>query len=112
VVAGDDPLALLDAVLPRMRTMHASDRYLAPGATLEEMRQADGTLGYPEKLIHGVTGRGSNDYDAIFTRLVGAGYESWISIEDGMNGFEEMKESVEFLKRIREKYGCAGSAST
>ena len=46
VVAGDDPLEVLDAVLPRVRTVHASDRSLAPGATLEDLRQADGTLGY------------------------------------------------------------------
>lgn len=33
VVAGEDPLALLDEVLPYVRTMHASDRYLAPGVS-------------------------------------------------------------------------------
>ena len=104
VVAGDDAIALLDAVLPRVLTMHASDRYLAPGATLEEMRQADGTLGYSEKLIHGVTGKGFNDYDAILIRLTESGFDGWISIEDGMNGMEEMRQSVEFLKAMRDKY--------
>ena len=66
IVAGDDPIALLRAVADRVVSMHASDRYLAEGATLEELRQTDGTLGYSPDLRHGVTGRGLNDYDAIF----------------------------------------------
>ncbi len=103
-IAGDDPIELLEAVLPRVMTMHASDRYLMPGASLEDMRQADGTLGYPAGLVHGVTGRGLNDYDAIFSRLAKAGFDGWVSIEDGMNGMEEMKESIEFLKKMRSKY--------
>ena len=85
-------------------TMHASDRYLMPGVYVEDMRLADGTLGYPEGLVHGVTGRGLNDYDAIFSRLAKAGFSGWVSIEDGVNGMEEMKESIEFLKKMRSKY--------
>ena len=105
LLAGDDPLALLDAVLPRVMTMHASDRFLAPGASWDDVRLADGSVGYPEQLIHGVTGQGLNDYDAIFSRLTRAGFDGWISIEDGMNGMAEMKESVDFLKSMRRKYG-------
>jgi sugar phosphate isomerase/epimerase len=104
IVAGDDPIALLRAVANRVVTMHASDRYLEPGATIEDMRAADGTLGYPAKLKHGVTGKGMNDYDQIFAILKSVGYDGWVSIEDGMNGMEEMKESIDFLKRMREKY--------
>lgn len=105
VVAGDDPLEVLDAVLPRVRTVHASDRSLAPGATLEDLRQADGTLGYAAALVHGVTGKGMNDWHGIFTRLASLGRSDlWVSIEDGMNGMEEMKESVDFLKRMRDRY--------
>jgi sugar phosphate isomerase/epimerase len=104
LVAGDDPIDILDAVLPRVLTMHASDRYLLPGVSIEEMREEDGTLGYPDSLIHGVTGQGSNDYDAIFTRLTRIGFEGWISIEDGMDGMEEMKASVDYLKEMREKF--------
>jgi sugar phosphate isomerase/epimerase len=107
LVAGDDPIDVLDAVLPRVKTVHASDRYLLPDTSLEEMRQADGTLGYPDKLVHGVTGQGENDYDTIFSKLVAAGFDGWISIEDGMNGMDEMKASIEFLKRMREKYDGA-----
>jgi sugar phosphate isomerase/epimerase len=104
IVAGDDPLELLDRVVDRVMTMHASDRYLAEGASLEELKQSDGTLGYSDKLRHGITGKGLNDYDAIFSKLKSAGFSGWISIEDGVNGMEEMKESIDFLKRMREKY--------
>jgi sugar phosphate isomerase/epimerase len=99
LVAGDDPIDLLKAVADRVVSMHASDRYLEPGATLDDLRQADGTLGYSPKLKHGVTGKGLNDYDAIFRILAGAGYRGWISIEDGMNGMDEMAESLAFLRR-------------
>ena len=100
IVAGDDPIALLRAVADRVVSMHASDRYLAAGATLEELRQTDGTLGYSPNLCHGVTGRGLNDYDAIFAILAEHHYQGWVSIEDGMNGMEEMAESLAFLRRM------------
>ncbi len=104
LVAGDDPLELLDAVLERVVTMHASDRYLVKGTTLEDLREADGSIGYLDTLRHGVTGAGLNDYDAIFTRLARVGFRGWVSIEDGMNGMEEMRQSVEFLKRMRARH--------
>ena len=63
IVAGDDPVALLERVADRVVSMHASDRYLVPGASLEDLRQSDGTLGYSPNLRHGVTGKGLNDYD-------------------------------------------------
>ncbi len=104
LVAGDDPIALLRAVADRVVSMHASDRYLAEGTTLEELRQTDGTLGYSPNLRHGVTGKGLNDYDAIFRILAAHGYRGWVSIEDGMNGMEEMAESLAFLRRMSAKY--------
>ena len=104
IVAGDDPIALLRAVADRVVSVHASDRYLAPGATLEELRQTDGTLGYSPDLRHGVTGRGLNDYDAIFGILAEHHYQGWVSIEDGMNGMQEMAESLAFLRRISATY--------
>ncbi len=107
LVAGDDPIEVLEAVLGRVKTMHASDRYLLPGTSLEDMRQADGTLGHPRGLVHGVTGQGLIDYDAIFTRLDRIGFDGWISVEDGVNGMDEMKASVDFLRSMRNKYGGA-----
>ena len=84
--------------------MHASDRFLLPGTTLDELKQADGTVGYFSKLQHGVTGKGLNDYDQIFKLLSESGYTGWVSIEDGVNGMDEMKESIDFLKNMRDKY--------
>lgn len=104
LVAGDDPIALLDAILPRVMTVHASDRYLLGGASLEDLRQQDGTLGYPDAFVHGVTGQGQNDYEAIFTRLAVAGFAGWISIEDGMNGMQEMTDSMRFLREMCSEY--------
>jgi sugar phosphate isomerase/epimerase len=99
IVGGYDPIRFLDRVLPRVVTMHASDRWLVPGATLDELRQSDGTIGYSDKLRHGEVGKGMIDYGAIFTRLARAGFRGWISVEDGMNGLDELRRSVEFLRR-------------
>lgn len=103
-VAGDDPLELLRAVADRVVSMHASDRYLADGATLDDLRAADGSIGYFDKLRHGVTGRGLNNFDAIFRTLAEHNYRGWVSIEDGMNGMEEMAESLAFLRSVTAKY--------
>ena len=104
LVAGDNPVELLQAVAQRVVSMHASDRYLAPGATLDELRQSDGTLGYSPNLRHGVTGQGLNDYHAIFRILAAHQYRGWISLEDGMNGMEEMVESLRFLREMSARY--------
>lgn len=104
IVAGDDPVELLREVAGRVVSMHASDRYLAEGVTLDELRQSDGTLGYSPDLRHGVTGQGLNDYEAIFAILAEVGYSGWISIEDGINGMDEMRQSLEFLAGMVEKH--------
>jgi sugar phosphate isomerase/epimerase len=104
MMAGDDPIELLHSVADRVVSMHASDRYLEKGATIEDLRQSDGTLGYSPKLRHGVTGKGLNDYNSIFRILAAHGYTGWVSIEDGMNGMDEMKESLAFLRRMSEQY--------
>ena len=74
------------------------------GATLDDLRQADGTLGYSPSLLHGVTGKGLNDYEAIFRILALHQYQGWISIEDGMNGMGEMAESLAFLRGMVAKH--------
>jgi sugar phosphate isomerase/epimerase len=111
IVAGDDPIDLLQQVADRVVSVHASDRYLAEGTTLEQLRQADGTLGYSANLRHGVTGRGLNNYDAIFQILAAHEYRGWVSIEDGMNGMEEMAESLAFLRRMSDRYFPATAIS-
>ena len=40
-----------------------------------------------------------NDYDAIFSALDSEGFDGWISIEDGVDGPEQLERSVAFLRR-------------
>lgn len=97
LLAGEDPLDLLRRVKNRVKTMHASDRYLIEG-TLDDLRREEDSVGYAKRLRHGVIGEGLNDYDAIFSDLAGVGFDGWISIEDGEDGMEQLQRSVEFLR--------------
>jgi sugar phosphate isomerase/epimerase len=85
-------------------TMHASDRYLAPGATLDDLKVGDGSLGYASALRHGETGKGLNDYEAIFKLLAGVKFNGWISVEAGLNGLDEIARSAAFLKEKRARW--------
>ena len=103
-LAGDDPLELLRRVKHRVVTMHASDRTLVEG-TLEDLRREEGGAeGYAKRLRHGTIGRGLNDYDAIFGELRGAGFDGWVSIEDGVDGMEQLAESVGFVRGKLNQY--------
>ena len=97
ILAGEDPLELLARVKHRVVTMHASDRYLKTG-TLEDLRKEEDSVGYASRLAHGIIGKGMNDYDRIFSTLRAVGFHSWISIEDGMNGMDDLRASVRFLR--------------
>ncbi len=104
LVAGVDPVALLERVERRVRTMHASDRRVRPGAAPDP---ATGTIAYAD-LIHGVIGTGSIDYDAIFAVLRELGFDGWISIEDGDDpqlGLQHLRESAAFLRGMMHRYG-------
>ena len=105
-LAGEDPLELLEKVSHRVATMHASDRYLKEG-TIEDLRKEEGgAVGYAKRLAHGEIGKGLNDYDAIFTELKRVGFDSWISIEDGVDGMDQLERSVAFLNRkVKEYWG-------
>jgi sugar phosphate isomerase/epimerase len=105
IVAGEDPIELLKKIKSRVVTMHASDRYLI-GGSLEDLRklETDPLHGYAKSIQHGIIGRGLNDYDAIFRILKGAGFDGWISIEDGMNGMDELRQSAEFLRDKIDQY--------
>jgi sugar phosphate isomerase/epimerase len=86
LVAEEDPYALLERVLPRVATVHASDRQMRGGT-----------------LHHGVIGQGLNDYDRIFSALAGAGFAGWVSIEDGEGpsiavGMDNLRRSAGFLR--------------
>jgi sugar phosphate isomerase/epimerase len=103
-VGGFDPVRFLEKVRHRVVTMHASDRYLAPGATLDDLKSGDGSLGYAAALKHGETGKGLNDYDAIFRLLAEVKFDGWISVEAGMNVFDEIARSAAFLRQKRAQY--------
>jgi sugar phosphate isomerase/epimerase len=107
LVAGEDPLDLLDRVLERVRTMGASDRSLRPGYGLADLREHRGT-GYPDALQHGVIGQGLNDYVSILAKLSSAGFSGWVSIEDGESGgeqgLEDIAASARFLRRLIGRY--------
>jgi sugar phosphate isomerase/epimerase len=98
-LAGDDPLELLRRVAHRVVTMHASDRSLVSGTLADLRREETGSVGYAKRLRHGEIGKGLNDYDAIFTVLAGQGFHGWISIEDGVDGMDQLARSVAFLKQ-------------
>jgi len=97
ILAGEDPLELLGRVKRRVVTMHASDRYLVEG-TIQDLQKEEDSLGYANRLRHGEIGKGLNDYDAIFKELAGVGFNGWISIEDGVDGIEQLRQSVRFLR--------------
>ena len=97
-------LELLRRVKHRVLTMHASDRYLTEG-TIEDLRREEtDAVGYAKRLRHGQIGQGLNDYDAIFSELKSVNFTSWISIEDGVDGFDQLERSVFFLRSKIEKY--------
>ncbi|WP_227378750.1 sugar phosphate isomerase/epimerase family protein [Haladaptatus halobius] len=111
IIAGDDPIELLDAVKERVVTMHASDRYLE-GGTVEDLREieAEGGEGYADILQHGVVGEGMIDYDAVFSLLDEAEFDGWISIEDGYDaekGKEHLDRSARFLREKMAEHGLS-----
>lgn len=98
-LAGENPIDLLKKVSRRVVTMHASDRYLKEG-TIEDLRKEEGgATGYARRLSHGEIGKGLNDYDAIFSELKRVGFNGWISIEDGVDGMDQLERSVRFLRK-------------
>lgn len=104
LVAGDDPVEFLKGVITRVRTMHASDRYLIRG-TLEDLRRADatGAAGYADILRHGVIGEGLIDYPSVFSEVRAHGFRGWISIENGNdpeNGVLHLQQSATFLRKM------------
>lgn len=103
-LAGDDPLQLLKRISHRVVTMHASDRYLKEGTIEDLQREENNAEGYARRLAHGEIGKGLNNYDAIFTELKRVNFNGWISIEDGMEGMDQLKRSVAFLRKKMKQY--------
>ena len=106
-LAGEDPMELLRRISHRVVTMHASDRYLAYGTLADLRSEEDGPVGYACRLRHGEIGKGLNDYDAIFSELRSKGFDGWISIEDGVEGIDQLARSVDFVNaKIRQHWGA------
>jgi sugar phosphate isomerase/epimerase len=102
LIAGDDPLEVLEMIKHRVVTMHASDRSLS-GGTIEDLRRIDRDpiVGYADVVQHGVIGRGLIPYDEVFKSLCEINFAGWISIEDGPDadvGWQHLWESQEFLR--------------
>ena len=97
-LAGEDPIELLKRVSKRVVTMHASDRYLKEGTLADLWKEESGAAGYAKRLSHGEIGKGLNDYDSIFAELKKVGFDGWISIEDGVDGMDQLERSVLFLR--------------
>ena len=66
---------------------HAVQKTVVPSMTFYLRKEEGGAQGYAKRLRHGEIGKGLNDYDAIFTELKGKGFDGWISIEDGVDGW-------------------------
>lgn len=94
LLANEDPIELLERVAPKVVTMHASDRRPRPGVTLG----TEGITDYSQ-LIHGEIGTGMNDFDRMFEILRGVGFDGWVSIEDGVNGIDELRRSALYLSK-------------
>jgi len=81
MVYGDDPLAVLERVLPRVEYVHAAD--IAELGVLK----------------HVVIGTGVVPFGEIFSRLKRAGYDGWVSIEEASHtGEAGVKQAIAFVR--------------
>jgi len=87
----------LERVKHRVVTMHASDRYLSRGHDRGSTARRDGRRGLREATAARDHRQGLNDYDAI-SELRAVGFDGWVSIEDGVDGMEQLAESVRFVR--------------
>jgi sugar phosphate isomerase/epimerase len=99
LLANEDPLVLLRLIAHRVLSMHASDLYIQEGGLKDLRLEESGKTGYANRLRHGEIGVGLNDYDSIFYELRKQWFNGWISIEDGVDGMDQLERSVRFLRR-------------
>jgi len=76
-----NPMELLERVLPRLGSVHASDT---------------GEIG---RLVHVLVGSGKVNFPAIFSRLQGAGWSGWVCIEEASyQGVEGVQKAVQYIR--------------
>ena len=104
VVGGFDPIAFLE----KDQASRRDDARVGPVSGAGDDARGDHAAGRHRRLSRQVEarrdGEGRNDYDAIFRILREVNFAGWISVEDGMNGLDELRRSVEFLKAKRAQY--------
>jgi sugar phosphate isomerase/epimerase len=86
IVAGNDPLDVLEPVINQVISIHAADTDR-------------------KRVVHHVLlGTGLVPFDKIFSRLKRAGYNGWISIEEGSGlGLEGIRKAVRFIRETWQK---------
>ena len=81
-VFAEDPLALLDRVIGRVVSIHASDSSVRG------------------QLKHALVGTGITPYAAFFERLAAAGWDGWICIEEASyKGREGAADAIRFVRQ-------------
>lgn len=79
----DDPVALLDQVVDRVVSVHASDTALRGG------------------LQHVLLGTGVTPFDALFKRLKRAGWDGWICMEEAScQGREGIEAAARYIRQV------------
>lgn len=107
ILAGEEPVVVLEAIAGRVVSMHASDRRLRAGYTVEDLQAQEDGPGYASVLEFCELGGGAIDFDAIFRRLHSVNFSGWISIEDGLEGMDQLRRSVAFLRAALQRAGLA-----
>ena len=103
----------LELLAPRLESKCRHDARQRPVSylegTIEDLRNEElGVEGYAKRLSHGEVGKGSERLRCDLQRAqVSAGFgENWISIEDGVEGMDQLARSAEFLRaKIAEYWG-------
>jgi sugar phosphate isomerase/epimerase len=82
LMAGEDPLAMLEQVAPRVAHVHVKDWTILPATAQGATRPEGALIGLDGRSYCGaVFGEGELDLRAILGRLAGLGYEGYLSLE-------------------------------
>ena len=83
LAVGDDPLAVLEQVLPRVAAVHVSD--------IRRVGEFESVL----------IGSGVTPLNAIFDRLRAAGFDGWISVEEASKSGEDgFRRAIKYVKEL------------